>query len=82
MGILQSDLSEEEWLLLITWVGIVTPPTYSLAKDKFKQFHEIIVNKIEESLNFVVKIKSKVYVFHKLLRDLLTVTCLKPSYIV
>ena len=54
MGILQSDLSGGKWLYLITCVGIVTPPTYSLAKDKFKQFHEIIVNKIEESLKIVI----------------------------
>jgi hypothetical protein len=41
-------------LYLITWFGIVTSPTYSFANDKFKQSNEIIVIKIEESLNFVV----------------------------
>jgi hypothetical protein len=40
------------WLYSITWVGIVTSPTYSFANDKFKKSHEIIVIKIEESLNF------------------------------
>ena len=38
-------------------VGIVTSPMCSSANDKFKSSHEIIVIKIEESLNFVVKIK-------------------------
>ena len=37
----------------------MTPPTYSFANDKFKYSHEIIVIKIEESLNFVVRIKLK-----------------------
>jgi hypothetical protein len=46
-------------LYLITWVGIVTSPTYSFAIDKFKESHEIIVIKIVESLNFVVKIQLK-----------------------
>jgi len=44
-------------LYSITWVDIVTSPTYSFANDKFKQSYEIIVIKIEESFNFVVKIK-------------------------
>jgi hypothetical protein len=35
----------------------MTSPKYSFGNDKFKESHEIIVNKIEESLNFVVKIK-------------------------
>jgi len=48
-----ADLSGGKWLYLITWVGIVMSPTYSFANDKFKYSHEIIVNKIEESLNFV-----------------------------
>ena len=47
----------KNWLYLITWVGIGMTPTYSFANDKFKYSHEIIVIKIEESLNFVVKIK-------------------------
>ena len=35
----------------------MTPPTYSVANDKFIYSYEIIVIKIEESLNAVVKIK-------------------------
>jgi hypothetical protein len=27
---------EQHWLYLITWVDIVTSPTYSFASDKFK----------------------------------------------
>jgi hypothetical protein len=60
MWILQSDLLihlEQHWFYLITWFGIVTSPTYSFANDKSKWSHEIIVIKIEESLNFVVRIK-------------------------
>ena len=48
---------EKNWLYLITWVGIVTSPTYSFVNEKFKNSHEIIVIKIEESLIFFVKIK-------------------------
>jgi hypothetical protein len=56
---------QSDWLIAwrkfclysITWVGIVTSPTCSYANDKFKLSHEIIVIKIEKSLNFVVKIK-------------------------
>jgi hypothetical protein len=35
----------------------VTSPTYSFVNNKFKYSYEIIVIKIEESLNFVVNIK-------------------------
>jgi len=42
---------------LITWVGIVTSPSYSLANDKFKESLEKFVVKIEESLNFAVKLR-------------------------
>jgi hypothetical protein len=45
MWILQSDWLfawRKNWLYLITWVGIVTSPTYSFANDIFKKFHEII----------------------------------------
>ena len=52
-----ADPPEKNWLYLITWVGIVTSSTYSFANDKFKLSNEIIVIKIEESLNFVVKIE-------------------------
>ena len=44
---------EKNWLYLITWVGIVTSPTYSFVNEKLKNSHEIIVIKIEESLNFL-----------------------------
>ena len=55
---MQSDwLIRLEKILVITLVGIVTSSTYSFANSKFKQSHEIIVIKIEESLNFAVKIK-------------------------
>ena len=60
MWILQSDWMirlENNFLYLITWVDIVTSRKYSFANDKFKQSYEIIVIKIEESLNFVLKIK-------------------------
>jgi hypothetical protein len=48
---------ENSLVYLKTWVGIVTSTTYSFANDIFKQLHEIIVIKIEESLNFAVKTK-------------------------
>jgi hypothetical protein len=31
-----SQVTEQHWLYLITWVDIVTSPTYSFANDKFK----------------------------------------------
>jgi hypothetical protein len=43
------------FLYLITWVSIITSPTYSF--DKFKLYLEIIVIKSEESWNFFIKVK-------------------------
>ena len=75
----------------------MTSPTCSSADDKSKYSHEIIVIKIEESLNFLVKIKlygifeiveqvitwfGSVYAFHKPLRGLVSVNCPKSGYIV
>jgi hypothetical protein len=84
---------EEHWLFLITWISIVTSPTYSFANDKFIKSQEIIVIKIEESLNFVVKIKLYYVVcsstitdsdyrlgVFKLFRGLLSVNCSKSGY--
>jgi hypothetical protein len=43
------------FLYLITWVSIITLPTYSF--DKFKLYLEIIVIKSEESWNFFIRVK-------------------------
>jgi hypothetical protein len=58
MSILQSDWlihREQHWLYLINWVGIVTLSIYSFANDYFNKSHVIIIIKIEEVLNFVMK---------------------------
>ena len=58
MWILQSDwliFREQYWLYLITWIGIVTSPTYSFTNDKFKKSHDIIVIKIEVIIQFCCK---------------------------
>jgi hypothetical protein len=65
--------------------------TYSFANDKFKQSHEIIVIKIKESLNFVVKIinyREYIQFLNRLYKNslrfsqttLLSVNCPKPGY--
>jgi hypothetical protein len=48
---------EKNVLYLIIWVGIVISAIYSFAKDKFKSSYEIIVIKIEQSINFVLRIE-------------------------
>ena len=58
-----ADQPGEKFVILVldNLFGIVTSPTYSFANDKFKYSHEIIVIKINESLNFVVKLNYKEY---------------------
>ena len=59
MWILQSDCLihlEKNWLYLITWVGIVTSPTYSVANNKFK-YNVVLRN------NYSVTMNTSIFVF-------------------